>query len=257
MRIWASAKIWQLFRYGPVQLSFLLIPISALATPAPPHSPAKAAAFQPQIVARTTPPDARSDRPWTAGQEGALRGHVAEARRVLMELRAFVDEAAKAVKLGDRLKTRQEQNAGLRDTLANSQAANNAIESHLGPADIIVSTLTRTVVRNWLETVRLNHRSDDVEQSLDASEKSRLILESRRASLERRLVERRTELRTLQARKAALTVQLDQMRRRITESRAETHRLERQRRQILTIEGSLRRRVTTKLRAVLLENRVP
>lgn len=187
------------------------------------------------------------------GLEKAMQGHVAEARRVLLELQAFVEKAMRVVELGDRLRQQRRENERLRRSLSGSEAAKNAFEDHAAPMDDARSALTRTIIGNWLETVRLKYRSDDVDRDLLASEKSRLALESRVATLKRTLIERRTQLLGLRARRTALDMELGHARRGITEAHDDIDRTERQRAETTAAITTLRRQVTSTLRAVLLE----
>ncbi|NJO36296.1 MAG: hypothetical protein HC871_00205 [Rhizobiales bacterium] len=139
-------------------------------------------------------------------------GRLIEARQVLLELQAFVAEAAQVVELGQQLKSRRLDNQRLRRLLQTTEGARSTYEAGVTPAQALVSRLTRTVVRNWLESVRLQHRSAEAERDLDASERGWHQLEERLSALRQTLSKRRAELLALQAESDALSAELQRTR---------------------------------------------
>ena len=171
-----------------------------------------------------------------------------------MELRAFVEEASRTVELGDRLKVRRLENDRLRALLLNNLAAKDALENHMIPTETTVSSLTKAVVQNWLETVRLKSQSDQADRELMASKEAWLALEHRVGALKRTLAERRSKLRTLRAEGATLSIELGRLRQEINKTKSDTLRFELQEQEITAITATLRRNVTSTLRAILLES---
>ena len=242
MTNWSKSTSWRRLGTLVIVLAGLLAPTWTSAA-----TERQSAAYQPSPVLPTWRSPVRS-------QKEPLQGHVAEARRVLLELQAFVEKATRVVELGDRLKRQRRENERLRKSLASSEVAKTAFETRTTPMDVALSALTGTIVRNWLETVRLKYRSDDVDRDLLVSKQSRLELESRVATLERTLIERRTKLLALRAERAALGKQIGQTQRQIVGARDDARRIERQRAEIAAAMSALRRQVTSTLRAVLLGN---
>lgn len=186
--------------------------------------------------------------------EDRMRAKVTEARYVLNELQAFVDEARRAVELGEQLRSRHRENSLLKRLLETETASKIDVENHVGPRNASVSALTRIVVRNWLETIRLQQRSDDMKRRLSTSEASWLAIEERVAELRRRLAERRHELAALRVESAALALELGRTRRQLTRTQADTARFDHERQQITEVTQELRRATTARLRTILLEN---
>lgn len=253
MTTWSNAVTWGRL-FGLIAFSASLIPLLAAAAPTPMFSPADSAKAYRQTAARQAPSGVSSLETSVPGFERRLQSRVTEARHALTELQAFVEEATRTVELGDQLKTRRLQNDRLRKSLMSSQAAKKLLENHVTPARVIVSALTKTVVRNWLETVRLENRSDKVDREMIASENAWLKMEGRVAALRRTLAKRRSELHALRAESAVLAVELGRVRQQITRTNADTRRIEYQRDRIAATTFRLRRNVMSTLRSILLEN---
>ncbi|MDH3665156.1 MAG: hypothetical protein OEU92_34930 [Alphaproteobacteria bacterium] len=135
-----------------------------------------------------------------------------------------------------------------------SQLAKKALENHVTPTEVLVSALAKTVVRNWLETVRLKEQSNDAQHDLIASEHSWLKLEKRVEALKRTLTERRSELHELRAERAALGIELGRVRQQVTKTKQDTHRIEQQQARIAAATKALRLDVTSKLRSIVLDD---
>ena len=120
------------------------------------------------------------------------------------------------------------------------------------PSETIVAALTRTVVRNWLETVEVEHRLEETRQELSDSEASWLDLERRVATLRATLSDRRAELHALRTERTALSVELGRLRREVSWTKAQSRQFEREQVQIDDASRSLRRNVAADLRQILL-----
>lgn len=257
MTIWSGITGCRWPGAALMMMSWLLVPsgtaVALESTPDSTITSIDAGTVDRQFAAYHTSPPLPAWRSSPYGPEKAVQGHVAEARRVLLELQAFVEKAARMVELGDRLRRQRRENDRLRRSLSSSEAAKSAFEDHAIPMDVARSALTASIVRSWLKSIRLKDRSNDVDRDLLASEKFRLALESRAATLKRTLIERRTEMMVLQARRTALDMELGHARQSIAEAHDDMHRAERQRADITAAITALRRQVTSTLRAVLLE----
>lgn len=252
---WSMATTWCQLRTAPIIIFALLIPFTtAAAAPEAALSGIEKKTAGQQLAAYHTSPTIQSFRTHPVLQKREVRGRIAEARRILMELQAFIEETARTVELDSRLKIGRRENDRLRTTLSSSLAAKTTSKHQASPMEELRFVLTRTVVRNWLETVRLNHRSDEAERELINSKKSWSSVEKRATALRQTLIARRAELRSLRTASATLRHELNHMRRQVTRANAETHLLEQQQVQIIAATETLRRNVTSKLRKALLEN---
>lgn len=213
-----------------------------------------AAFFQP-IAVDYASPDRRASPSTIFAMQAEIGGRVARARLILMELQAFVEEATKTAKLGDQLKIRQLENDRLRRSLLSHQEAKRTAEINAGPTEDAVSSLTRTIVSNWLETVRLKQQYDKSDNDLVASERSWLEIENRVAALRRTLFQRRTELLALRAKSAELRAELAHTRKQIAEKLADSRDSKRQEARTAATTEALRRGVTSALRSMLLGQR--
>ena len=257
MASWSMTTFWQQSHIGLITVSGLLISFTTvvIAVEAP-ISEVKQESTQQQIAAYQMShvlPTMPSLRTPTVIREREVRGRIIEARRILMELQAFIEETARAVELDKRLKIRKVENDQLKDMLLSSLAAKEAFEIKAHPIEDILSTLTGAVVRNWLESIQLSYRSAEAERELIGSEKSWSEVENEVAALRQTLIARRAELRSLRAERTVLSDELRRMRRQAAKANAEARLFEQQQGHITTAKEILRRNVTSKLRKALLE----
>lgn len=254
MALWSGRTMWRPLCSALIAFAALLIPLcQAGAAPTPATPEAKLAAAERRVAAIRPSSKAGEPQNPVFAPDSELRGRVAEARQILLQLQAFVEEAARTVELGDRLKTKRLENEQLKRSLQNTRAVKRAVEKHVSPSEIILSNMTRTVVRNWLKTIRLKERSDEAHQRLVASESSWLDLRDRVAKLRRTLIERRAQVLALRAESAALSKVLGRTRQQIDEARADIQRDRRQQHRIASEALALRRDVTSGLRAILVD----
>jgi chromosome segregation ATPase len=233
----------------------LILPAwAAAAAPSASGLQAELTTIDEPIVLRQDPLVPRDGSP---GSERRFGRRLIEARQVLLELQAFVAEAARTVELGRQLKSRRLENERLRRLLRATEAARRTYEVGVTPAQALVARLTRTIVENWLETVRLQHRTAEADRDLDASEQDWRKLEERLSALRHTFAKRRAELLALQAESAALSVELQRTRQLADDAHADAQRVERQQDHIAEETRRLRRDINSKLRAVLLHDGDP
>ena len=250
----SNTAAWRRLRDLTLTMSGLLFPLwTATAAPDPTAFPSGIAVDERQLATDrvTIAPEGSTEGLFAS--ERKLSGQLSEARRVLLQLQDFVEDAERTAELGKQLKSRRLENSRLRLLLQANEAARRVHQINVDPSHTVVSRLTKTVVGNWLETVRLRQRSDDVNRDLIASERAWIALKDRLASIRRALSKRRTELRALKAESSALRARIDQTRQLILETRQNARRIERQQDQIDTETERLRRYVMSRLRAVLLD----
>lgn len=238
-----------------VVLSGLLLPFSALAATPGATTPAfQSSDGERRIAALHAPESSSSHRLPQRLREQQPGGDLSNARRILLDLQDFVENATTIVELDDRLKVGRMENERLRRSLLSNQAARNAFESQIRPSETIVEALTKTVVRNWLETVRVKHRFEKAGQELHASKASWLDLERRVADLRKALRARRAELNALRTERTALNVELGRLRQEVDRTERGTRQFERDQDQLSNISDTLRRHVAAGLRQILLES---
>lgn len=255
MTSWSMAMVCRQLRTRLISASGLLLAsISASATVEASNSEVRQASVEWQIAAYHSSPTTPLFRTPPDIREEEVKGRIAEARRILMELQAFIVETARAVELDKRLKVRKIENDRLKDMLSSSRAAKKISESNAHPIEGTLSALTGIIVRNWLESTELDFRSAEVERELIESEKSWSDIESRVAALRQALNARRAKLRALQTESAVLSNELKRMRLQVTRANAEASLLEQQQGHIVAATEALRRNVTFELRRALLEN---
>ncbi|MEZ5933345.1 MAG: hypothetical protein R3F54_15625 [Alphaproteobacteria bacterium] len=252
MTVGSDSVAWRRIGDGSLLLLVLLLPLwTASAAPTPSANPAELTSREKQIVTRQVSLHPRDDIP---ASESRFSVRLIEARQVLLELQVFVEEAARTVELGKQLKSRRLENERLRRLLQTTEAARSAYEVDTTPAQALVSKLTRRIVDNWLESVRLQQISEKTDRDLDASEQGWRALEARLSTLRQTLVKRRAELRALRAESDALNAELQRTRQLIDDTHADTQEIEREQHQITNETRKLRRKITSKLRAMLLED---
>ena len=250
MKVWLNAKAWRRHCADFIILPALLIPFWTATA----QTPSTSSTTEMVIAALHTTHDTHPHREIIPSREGKLQSRVAEARHVLLELRAFVEEASDTIELGTRLKDRQMENDRLKMLILNNLAAKDELEAHMVPSKITASSLTKTVIQNWLETVRLKSQSDQADRDLTASEDAWNALEKRVTALKRTLAERRSTLRALRAEGATLSIELGRLHQEIKKTTSDTLRIERQSQSITASTATLRRNVMSKLRSILLES---
>ena len=255
MTAWSFAITWRQIRNCFLALSGSLIPLPTFAaSPSSIGSPPEPVTFRQQVAAYQTPTVMPSPRSLQFPAERSIQGRLVEARHTLIELQTFVEEASQVMRLGGQLESRRLHNDRLRRSLINTRTARDAFENHMRPSETMVTALTRTIVRNWLETVRLRHLSDEAGRALVSSETSWFALERRVDALKEDVAARRNQIRLLRAERAALNVELGRLRQEINRTKANTQQFIRDRERITNATDVLNRRVASDLRRILLES---
>lgn len=253
MTDWSIAMIWSQLRAKLITIPGCLTAIAmVLVSPEASTSEMLRSSADLQIAAYHTSPTTPSFQSPPAISEGEARRHITEAKRLLKELQAFIEETARTVELDNLVKIRKQDNERLKKSLSSGRAARTIIESEISPMEHARSALTRAIVKNWLDTVQLNYRVDEAERTLIDTEKAWSKVERRATELRRVLVTRRAEIRSLKRETAALTDELDLTRRQVTRANAETRMFEHQQGLITAATAALRRDLTSKLRRALL-----
>jgi len=179
---------------------------------------------------------------------------VAEARRALLELKAFIEDAARTVELSGQLKISELENKRLRRLLERRDAIISSSKSGKDGTDGVIFDLTRTVIDNWLQTVRLQYRLDEADQELIASTKAWHAIENRLAKLKQTMRKRRAKLLALRKMSDALREDVSRTHRQVVDKRSDTVRFVQQDLDIVITTQSLRDDVASALRAMLLKS---
>ena len=251
------ATVWRQLHTGLITISGLLISLTTVVTAMEaPISEVKQLDTEQRIAAYQmfhALPSTPSLRTPTVIHEREVKGRIAKARRVLMELQTFIEETARAVELDKRLKIIKRENDRLKGMLSSSLAAKESIKIKTRPIENVPSALAGTIVKNWLESILLSYRSVEAEHELIESEKSWSDIESQVAALRQTLTARRADLRSLRTESAVLSNELNRMRRQVTRVNAEAQLFEQQQGHIIAATETLRRNVASHLRKALLE----
>lgn len=231
--------------------ALICFPLAAGTPPTDPDKPGRSstkplqiAAIAPSSITDVVPP-----RVWMERRD--FRRKLDEARAILQELQTFANTAQRAIRMGEKIRALRLDNKRLKQDITDDAVGGHDLKRDLFETDIKTSSLTETVVANWLISMRLRHQSTVDDSRLISAKVTWVKAEERLASLRRQVAEHRNNARNLRAKSAALAAEIGRTRRQIINLKEETRLTDDDRQAIETMTRQLRHEVSAGLRTLL------
>ena len=183
-----------------------------------------------------------------------LHQKMEEARSILEDLHGFTHVARRALQMVDRIKELRLENRRLRQKLAGNQITFDRSEKRLSKLRAETNRLTRTVVANWLLTIKLNHQERAEDKRMSSARAALASSENHLASLRMQLNTRRAALKTLHRTRSVLSKELDRLKQQTIIADRKTQHSEDGHLVVETAIRQLRHSVSDGLRSLLTSN---
>ncbi len=189
---------------------------------------------------------------WT--KKGKPPRRLDEAKAVLEELRSFADTAQQAIWMGRRIKMLRLENKRFRQAIADYEKGNHDFERHLIEIEGETSSFTKTVVANWITTLRLKDEDRSRPTRLKLARDALTKSEERLASLNKQIDERFRMIHNLRVKSDTLAAEIARIERQIVISDQGMRRIADNSHAIEMAIRELRHTLSSRLRALLVEN---
>lgn len=251
----SNPKAWQMNR-ACFALAFLIqallcFPLAAGTSPTDRDGrerswikPLEVTAIIPSATSGILPPADRMERK-------QFREKLDEARTILEALRSFASTAQRAIQAGEKISTLRLENKRLKQGIADHRDSRRELERDLVDVEALKSSLTGTVVANWLASWELSHQDTADDRKLISARADWVETELRLASLRKQVTAYRKEAHSLRARRAALAAEIGRTRRRVINMQDRTRFLEENRKILETTTRQLRHDVSAWLQLIL------